>query len=70
MVTGIRYFRGSTEIPDPLNLKFKNKFIQLLVPFNPKYLARGYETFPMLNLTEHEILNAYKYKIIKKFRIF
>ena len=32
--------------------------------------ARGYKTFLMLNSAEHEILNAYKYKRIKKFNIF
>ena len=32
--------------------------------------ARGYKTFSMLNSAEHEILNAYKYKNIKKFSIF
>ena len=28
---------------------------------------RGYKTFFMLNSAEHEILNAHKYKTIKKF---
>ena len=28
--------------------------------------ARGYKTFFMLNSIEHEILNAHKYKNIKK----
>ena len=32
--------------------------------------ARGYKTFFMLNSVEHEILNAYKYKNIKKFSFF
>ena len=32
--------------------------------------ARGYKTFSMLNSTEHETLNAYKYKNINKFSIF
>ena len=32
--------------------------------------ARGYKTFFMLNSTEHEILNAHKYKNIKKFGFF
>ena len=31
---------------------------------------RGYETFFMLNLVEHEILNAHKDKTIKKFGVF
>ena len=31
---------------------------------------RGYKTFFMLNSVEHEILNAYKYKNIKKFGFF
>ena len=31
--------------------------------------ARGYNTFFMLNSSEHEILNAYKYKDIKKLSI-
>ena len=32
-----------------------------------KLLPRGYKTLFMLNSTEHEILNAHKYKNIKKF---
>ena len=35
-----------------------------------KHQASGYKTFFVLNSAEHEILNAYKYKSIKKFRIF
>ena len=31
---------------------------------------RGYKTFFVLNSVEHEILNAHKYKNIKKFGIF
>ena len=31
---------------------------------------RGYKTFFMLNSVEHEILNAHKYKNIKKFGLF
>ena len=31
---------------------------------------RGYKTFIVLNSVEHEILNAHKYKNIKKFGIF
>ena len=31
---------------------------------------RGYKTFSMLNSVEHKILNAHKYKIIKKFGSF
>ena len=31
---------------------------------------RGYKPFFMLNSVEHEILNAYKYKSIKKFGCF
>ena len=31
---------------------------------------RGYKTFFMLNLVEHEILYAHKYKNIKKFSFF
>ena len=31
---------------------------------------RGYKTFFMLNSVEHEILNAHKYKSIKKFGLF
>ena len=31
---------------------------------------RGYKTFFVLNSLEHEILNAHKYKNIKKFGIF
>ena len=33
-------------------------------------LTDGYKTFFMLNSTEHEILNAHKYKNIKKFSFF
>ena len=36
----------------------------LMKPFRP----RGYKTFFMLNSVEHEILNAHKYKNIKKIR--
>ena len=32
--------------------------------------ARGYKTFFVLNSVEHEILNAHKYKNIKKFGLF
>ena len=32
--------------------------------------ARGYKTYFMLNSVEHEILNAHKYKSIKKFSFF
>ena len=32
-----------------------------------KIRSRGYKTFFMLNLVEQEILNAHKYKNIKKF---
>ena len=32
--------------------------------------ARGYKTFFMLNSVEHEILNAHKYKNVKKFSVF
>ena len=35
-----------------------------------KSRPRGYKTFFMLNSTEHEILNAHKYKNIKKFDLF
>ena len=31
---------------------------------------QGYKTFFMLNSVEHEILNAHKYKNIKKFSLF
>ena len=31
---------------------------------------RGYKTFFILNSVEHEILNAHKYKYIKKFGFF
>ena len=31
---------------------------------------RGYKTFFMLNSVEHEILNAHKYKKVKKFGCF
>ena len=32
--------------------------------------SRGYKTFFVLNSVEHEILNAHKYKNIKKFGLF
>ena len=32
--------------------------------------ARGYKTFFMLSSVEHEILNAHRYKNIKKFSFF
>ena len=32
--------------------------------------ARGYKTFFMLNSVENEILNAHKYKNIKKFGLY
>ena len=35
-----------------------------------QFWAPGYKTFFMLNSAEHEILNAHKYKNIKKFSIF
>ena len=33
-------------------------------------VARGYKIFFMLNSIKHEILNAHKYKAIKKFSFF
>ena len=38
--------------------------------YNLEARARGYKTFFMLNSGEHEILNAHKYKNIKKFSLF
>ena len=35
-----------------------------------KIRARGYKTFFMLNSVEHKILNAHKYKNVKKFSFF
>ena len=35
-----------------------------------KTWSRGYKTFFVLNSVEHEILNAHKYKNIKKFGLF
>ena len=35
-----------------------------------EYWLRGYKTFFMLNSVEREILNAHKYKNIKKFVFF
>ena len=35
-----------------------------------KSWPRGYKTFFVLNSVEHEILNAHKYKNIKKFGLF
>ena len=40
-----------------------------LIGYDP-FRARGYKTFFMLNSVEHEILNAHKYKHIKKFGFF
>ena len=37
---------------------------------NKQTRPRGYKTFFVLNSVEHEILNAHKYKNIKKFGIF
>ena len=48
----------------PLNLKLTIKSLQMGIR------SRGYKTFSMLNLAEHEILNAHRYKNIKKFSIF
>ena len=36
----------------------------------PSDWPRGYNTFFVLNSIEHEILNAYKYKNIKKLGLF
>ena len=51
--------------------KCKQVFFELVLnPSKPnKYTLRGYKTF-MLNSAEHEILNAHKYKNIKKLSIF
>ena len=38
--------------------------------FYYKTRPRGYKTFFVLNSVEHEILNAYKYKNIKKLGLF
>ena len=37
---------------------------------DPISRTRGYIFFFMLNSVEHEVLNAYKYKNIKKFSLF
>ena len=46
-----------------------------IVKYNSDILSvltrpRGYKTFFVLNSVEHEILNAHKYKNIKKFGLF
>ena len=38
--------------------------------YNLETRPRGYKTFFVLNSVEHEILDAHKYKNIKKFGIF
>ena len=38
--------------------------------YNPYSRPRGYKTFLVLNSVEHEILNAHKFKNIKKFGLF
>ena len=42
----------------------------LLATVNFESWPRGYKTFFMLTSVEHEILNAHKYKDIKKFGFF
>ena len=47
-----------------------NKMIQKAVKKPKEIRARGYKTFFMLHSAEREILNAHKYKYIKKFSFF
>ena len=45
-------------------------FLCIFSPFSQgkrRFWPRGYKTFFVLNSIEHEILNAHKYKNIKKF---
>ena len=44
--------------------------LNILSSVHHQIRARGYETFFMLSSAEHEILNVYKYKNIKKLSIF
>ena len=48
------------------NLKTKKTFTHV----HKLNRARGYKTFSIPNLAEHKILNAHKYKNIKKLSIF
>ena len=50
----------------PTKLIRDKLFIEVYTLFRP----RGYKTFSMLNSVEHEIINAHKYKNIKKFGFF
>ena len=52
------------------NLKTKGVLVHLRRSLILKNRARGYKTFFMLNSGENEILNAHKYKNIKKFVFF
>ena len=46
-------------------------FALVLIPENKNQARpRGYKTFFMLNSTENELLNDYKYKNIEKIRFF
>ena len=47
-------------------LHFQRYCLQKLCQFFIETMSRGYKTFFMLNSIEHEILNAHKYKNIKK----
>ena len=50
--------------------RFTVKKISPKAELNQKTWPGGYKTFFMLNSVEHEILNAHKYKNIKKFGLF
>ena len=48
---------------------FSKTFFQRKATFNTSW-PQGYKTFFMLNLVQHESLNAHKYKKIKKMAFF
>ena len=57
--------------PDPDAKAFHIKGIVMEIACTKmKIWPRGYKTFFVLNSAEHEILNAHKYKNIKKFGLF
>ena len=45
-------------------------YISFPFDFESEIWSNGYKTFSMHNSTEHEIVNARKYKNIKKFSFF
>ena len=51
-------------------IQFINIKTEIQYYTDTKAWPRGYKTFFVLNSVEHEILNAHKYKNIKKFGLF